>query len=113
MIHFTLTDQGRKYTGRVSDVVGALPLCWDPSDARDAITQHDERQMGNGPWSDILSAKWKFDPADRSLKYPGDRKMLPLAEAKLPLTDEVILVYQHAWVAIIQSDGSFTVDRRD
>lgn len=113
MIQFHLTGHGRKYTQRVSDVVGALPLCWDPADPRPAIIQHDERQMGNGKWQNSFPSKWKFDPTDNSLKYPGDPRMKPMAEAHLPLTSERIYVYAHAWVCIVQADGTFTVDRRD
>lgn len=117
MIQFKLTEAGSRYTGRVTDFVGFLPHCWDPTDPRDAITQHDERQMGNGPWVESFPSKWKFDPETRKLRYPGDPSMEPLAEAHLPLTGETILVYQHAWVAIVQQhdDGSWSVsvDRRD
>lgn len=48
---------------------------------------------------------------DNSLKYPGDPKMKPLAEAKL--RDETILFYRSAWVGIVQPDRSFVVARMD
>lgn len=99
------------------DAVGALPLCWDASDPRGAIAQHDERQMGNGPWSNFntgpASSRFTFHREDGALRYPGDPDLLPLAWAELPITGEKIYVYPHAWVAIVQSSGVFSVDRRD
>jgi hypothetical protein len=103
-------------------VVGVLPLCWDPADPRPALEQHDERQMGNGPWDNFNSHpgrkdKFTFDPETGALSYPEDPDMLPLAEATLPLTGEKIYVYESAWVAIVSpggmGTGTVSIDRRD
>jgi hypothetical protein len=52
-----------------------------------------------------------MDPETHVLKYPGDPKMPPLAQARL--RDELILFYDCAWVAIVQPDGSFETARVD
>lgn len=49
--------------------------------------------------------------ADNSLKFPGDPKMQPLAQAEL--RDELIVFYPHSWVGVIQKDRSFEVCRMD
>lgn len=49
--------------------------------------------------------------ADNSLKYPGDPPMMPLAQTKY--NDQLLIVYQHSWFAIIQPDGSLEVARLD
>lgn len=97
----------------IDDITGFLQLCWDRADPRDAITQHDEREMGNGPWSDSLKGKWKLDPQSLELKYAGEPAYKPWAIADLPLTQQKIIVYKYAWVCILNADGTFTVDRRD
>lgn len=45
------------------------------------------------------------------LKYPGDPILYPIASAKL--RDETIHLYRSDWVAVIQSDRSFSVARLD
>lgn len=47
----------------------------------------------------------------KQLTYPGDPPTIPLAEGKL--REETIIIYQHAWVAIVQPDGTFEVARMD
>ena len=111
MIRFEKTEHAPKEY-HISDIVGALVLCWDANDMRPAIEQHDERQMGNGAWNDFKG--FKFDPDKHTLKYSGDPTLKPWAFARLPLTNESIYVYESAWVALVNDqDGTFTVDRRD
>lgn len=43
--------------------------------------------------------------------YPGDPPTKLLAEAKF--RDETLRFYEHAWLAIVQPDGSFEVSRLD
>lgn len=109
MIQFTRTKHYPQMS--LEDAVGLLPFCWDTSDPRTAVEQHDERQVGNGPFSDFKG--FTYDTETEALKYPGDPALLPLAFAVLPLSRERIIVYPHAWVAIVQDDGSYRVDRRD
>jgi hypothetical protein len=52
-----------------------------------------------------------MEPETHVLKYPGDPKFPPLAQARL--RDELILFYDCAWVAIVQKDGSFEISRLD
>lgn len=113
MIQFLLAEHGRKLGYQLDDAVGFLPHSWDPTDPRDAITQHDSRPNPGGPWSKAMLKGWELTHATGALKYPGDRPMLPIALAELPLTCQTIYVYPGAWVCIKSPDDSFAVDRRD
>lgn len=48
---------------------------------------------------------------ERGITFPGDPMMPLLAEAKLG--KETIRIYDCAWVAIVQEDGSFEISRID
>jgi hypothetical protein len=116
MIDFTRTQHHPEIS--LDEAVGILPHFWDPADPRKAIEQHDTLRPPGGPWSDF-SSKWTYDPATEAVQYgdpseeDADPALLPLAYAILPLSRERIVVYPHAWVMILQDDGSFTIDRRD
>lgn len=61
-----------------------------------------------GGWNPLQG--WKH-LGKYKMYYPGDPAMLPGAKAQLG--DEVICVYDHAWVCIFQLDGSFEMGRMD
>lgn len=48
---------------------------------------------------------------NNNLLYPGDPPVRPLAVTHL--RDELIVLYSHSWVGIIQPDRSFEVCRMD
>lgn len=50
---------------------------------------------------------------DDSLKYPGDPPQKPIAEFIFSDRTEKVVMYQSAWVAVIQEDRSFEVCRMD
>jgi len=52
-----------------------------------------------------------FTMTEDALHYPGDPPFVLLAETRL--RDEVIRVFNYAWVAVIQKDGSFEVCHMD
>jgi len=90
------------------DALGFLPTFLSAEDPRPAKEQFDERYVYGGfqPF-----AGFKFDPDGLTLKYPGDPELFPVAGTQL--RDETILVYPHAWVAIVQKDDSVQVARMD
>jgi len=47
----------------------------------------------------------------KSLKYPEDPELFPLAVAKF--RNQEIYIYNYAWVSIVEEDGSFEVARID
>lgn len=117
MIQFTRTS----YLPNISldDAVGILPHFWDAADPRKAIEQHDSHNPPGGPWHLPSMIQWDYDRVTEKLQYgdpneeDADPPYWPLAYAILPLSRERIVVYPNAWVAIVQDDGTFVVDRRD
>lgn len=100
MIQFTL-----KHPRATHAMLGLLPEFWDERDPRPAKEQADENYVSG--WRPSAG----FTMTERGLEYPGDPPMALVAEAKL--RDETIRVYQSAWVAIIQPDGSHEICRMD
>jgi hypothetical protein len=100
-----------RFTTTRPDLLGFIPdfiLEMDPRPAREQIN---DRYAHGGGWHPFGKGEWVYDPASGSIKYPGDPAYLPVAKGQL--RDETILVYKHAWVCIVQKDGSFEVSRMD
>ena len=89
------------------DRMGYVPSFFDLDDPRPAKEQLNERYAHGGGFSSIRS----FTMNGETLLYPEDPPFLPLAKAQL--NGEKLLFYQHAILAIVQSDGSFEVTRVD
>lgn len=90
---------------------GMIPMFLTEADPRLAWEQIDERYAHGGGWNAHLPGKWVLDQ-DSNLRYPGDPAMQPIASANLH-GNETILIYPHAFVCIVQRDGSFSVARID
>ena len=87
---------------------GAIPYFLSEADAAPAAVQLDKGYSHGGGWKPL--PRWTLLP-DGRIQYPGDPPETLLFEAKLRA--EVIRVYTHSWVAIVQPDGSFEVSRMD
>lgn len=86
--------------------LGFIPSFVSADDPRPAWEQFDERYIRG--WDAMLPGKWRLG-VDNYLFYPGDPPMAPLARAYL--RDELILVYPHAFVCIVQKNGDFSIAR--
>ena len=95
----------------IADAVGLLPLFVSDTDPRGAREQFETNYIGG--WRDSKVGKGGFSMIDdgKLLPYPGDLPLHALAQATL--RDETIIVYQSAYVAVVQKDGSFRVSRLD
>lgn len=85
--------------------LGFIPSFLDEADPRPAREQFDERYV-SGWWP---LPKFKLDGT--TLKYPGDPPLKPYA--LIEFRDEIILVYEHDLVVIVQPDGGFEGARMD
>lgn len=103
MIKFEILDPRM-----TEDHLGLIPMFFDEQDPRPAREQAHESYAHGGGWYRFHG--FEMLP-DGSLQYPGDPAMQVLATAKL--RDETINVYPSAWIAVVQSDGSFEVSRMD
>lgn len=86
--------------------LGYLPSFLSEKDSRPAKEQLDERYIGG--WRPFHGFKAL---SGHRLSYPHDPILSPLA--KLQFREELIVLYQHSWVAIFQKDETFEVCRMD
>lgn len=99
---------------RARDLVGIVPDFLSESDPRPAAEQFNERYAHGGGWSPMTG--WEFTPETGWLKYPGDPAHRPITKMVLHKDKdrpETIYVYEHAWIAIVQADGTYEVARMD
>lgn len=89
--------------------LGLLPSMLDEDDPRSAREQFNSNYQHGGGWFPMQGFKLSAD--GKRLLYPGDPPMLALARVKL--RDELVVLYECEWVAIIQPDGSFETCRMD
>lgn len=88
------------------EACGFIPsfLCEDdPRKAREQFSEHYA-----GGWHPMDGF---FMDEDMNIQYPGDPPHKPMAS--MTLRDEMIVVYHHGWVAIIQPDNSYEIARMD
>src|SRR5687767_8524139 len=96
--------------GREFLFVGIIPSFLSPTDERSAAEQFDANYISG--WSPMDG--WEFSAITLELRFPGDPSMRPVAEIQWDHPrGERILIYPHAWVLILQRDGSFEVSRLD
>jgi hypothetical protein len=92
-----------------SNMVGFIPDWLDPENPAPAKEQLDQNYRHGGGW--FPTTGFTFDRKTLTLNYPQDPPMYPFAVMRL--RDERIFMYPHAWVMILQQDGSFEVARMD
>lgn len=98
---------------RGADLIGLIPEFLSELDPRPAAEQFNERYAHGGGWYPMDG--WQFTSFN-GIKYPGDPVYLPVARIDLHTgkdRPETIFVYEHAWVAIVQADGTYEVARMD
>lgn len=87
---------------------GLIPSFLDEDDERKAVEQLDGNYRHGGGWRPMPNFKLL---GGYVLQYPGDPPLKPLGFMKL--RDEMVFVYQHGIVAVVQKDRSFEVSRMD
>jgi hypothetical protein len=114
MINFTMIHPRYR-----REDLGYVPGFLDPNDPRPAAVQIDANYQHGGGWSPMKRGEWAILPDGRA-QYTsrdvgeGDEQDPPLEiVAEAQLRDETIRMFEGAWTAIIQKDGSFEIDRLD
>ena len=90
------------------EMLGLIPGMLDEDDPDSAAVQFDKHYQHGGGWRPF---KGHVLTDDYCLQYPGDPPLKPLAWVKL--RDEVVIIYEYEWVAVIQADKSLEVCRMD
>lgn len=121
MINFFVLPACRSYyrAPALANAVGMIPAFLSESDPRSAREQLNSNYAHGSGWRPFngfkLSPGVEPDMLDGdsipNIQYPGDPALPPLAYAML--RDEMIIVYPHAWVMILQPDGSHEISRMD
>lgn len=88
-------------------MLGYIPEWLDENDPDTASQQLHKHYAHGGGWQPYDG--FKMRKPDYALTYPGDPPTIALAMCNL--RSEVVVMYQHAWVAVIQPNGSFEVSR--
>lgn len=89
------------------DLVGLMPDFLSEFSSDDAVTQLHRNYTHGGGWHDFNGFTLDNDPEAPRLNYPGDPPTEAIAYWSL--RDELIILFDHAWVAVVQKDGSFRV----
>ena len=96
-----------KHPKATAEMLGYIPTFLNETDPRPAREQF-AANYAYGGWT-------KFEGftmlSNGNLSYPEDPETRLLAETRL--RDEVIRVYESAWVAIVQPDGRYEIARLD
>ncbi len=93
----------------VEHVAGNIVYFADEGNEMPLNEQFDKNYGFGGGWRPFEG--FVFDPVEKTITYPEDPKYYPMAIAKF--RDQEIIMYEHAWVLILNADGSFEVSRMD
>lgn len=88
--------------------LGLIPAFLNHANPEPAAKQIDRYYAHGGGWKPVPGFTLN---ADGTLQFPGDPPLKAIAETQLG--DETVRLYQLAFVAIIQKDGSLEVARVD
>lgn len=91
--------------------LGFLPMFLNDSNPKDAVTQLNDSYAHGGGWHDFKGFELIKQGDRYALAYPGDPPMRELARTKL--RNELVVLFEASWVAVIQPDETFRVARMD
>jgi hypothetical protein len=93
--------------------LGYLPQFIQEIDPRSAREQLDESYAHGGGWRRFegFTLDSGKPPAEWTLEYPEDPPTRIVGYGRL--RDEIIALFEHDWVAIVQRDGAYEVARMD
>lgn len=93
---------------------GFIPHFFSAHDLRPAKEQLHTAYAHGGGFQPFKGFTLKYDaanPLESTISYPGDPVFRAIAWGKL--REEVIIVFDHAWVFIVQPDGTYEATRCD
>lgn len=107
----TFISTGTVHQEYLRDMLGLIPSFLSESDPRPAQEQFNTAYAHGGGWQRFDGFKLTGEAPQWRLKHPGDPAYVAIAFAQL--REETIIVFEHAWVVILQSDGSWECARMD
>lgn len=101
-----------EWTDNRFSVVGYLPQMLSEDNPASAQEQLHKGYLHGGGWNDFTGFQLiKNSNGTYALQYPGDPPMRERSRTRL--RDEVVVLFDSSWVAVIQPSGSFKVARFD
>jgi hypothetical protein len=105
-LQFTTMD-GRLLSIEPEGLTGYLPYMFSADDPRPAREQINQRYAHGGGWEP--QDGFDLDVDTLVARYPGDPPFHAIAFAMLQR--EMIVLFEHEYLAIVQPDGSFEMAR--
>ncbi len=94
------------------NVAGEIPFFADESDPRPLVEQLDEGYAHGGGWRSFSGFELRKNGMGKyALAYPGDPLMREMARA--PFRNQLVVLFESAWVGIIENDELVDVSRMD
>lgn len=94
------------------DAVGFVLFMLNDDNPKSAQEQLDDGYQHGGGFTPFKGHTLHLNESGYSLSYPGDDDPT-LEVSRTKLRDETIVMFEHAWVAIIQPDGTYVIARMD
>ena len=88
--------------------LGFLPDSLDETDPRPAKEQINENYQHGGGWRPVIGCELL---PSMDIQYPGDPPCRLLASTQF--RNEIIQLYGHSWLLILQEDGTWEISRVD
>lgn len=92
-------------------LLGYIPDIITELDERPVREQVADRYAHGGGFSPFGVGDWKLNSDTKTIQYPGDPPYKPLFSTQI--RDEMVVLYDHSIVAVIQANGKFDVIRMD
>lgn len=93
-----------------NEAAGMLPLILRTDDPRPAREQAQDRYAHGGGWDPFRGFKLHMIPQPH-LTYPGDPAFRLIAHSRI--RDEILLLFESSWLAIVQPNGDYEISRMD
>ena len=93
-------------------MAGKIPYFADENDPRPLVEQLNESYAHGGGWRSFTGfTLHKNGMGNYALTYPGDPQMREMARA--PFRNQLVVLFESAWVGIIENDELVDVSRMD
>lgn len=99
-----------------SGLLGWIPSFLNHNSDEPAAKQFHRMYAHGGGWKPFRGFKLlqpRTAEEGYRISYPGDPVYKELARTVLPLTSETVVIFPHAWVAVVQKDGTYEIARMD
>ena len=99
------------WTDNRFEVVGYIPQMLSEDNPASAQEQLHKGYLHGGGWNDFNGFTLVNKDGRYGLQYPGDPVMKERSRTRL--RDEVVVLFDYSWIAVIQPNGDYRVARFD